>query len=876
MTTTAAPTALVEELRAVLGAEAVLTTPEALLTYDSDGSMIVSHPPDIVVLPTTAEQVAEAVRLANRAGLAIVARGAGTGIAGGAVPLRGGLMISTARMDKILAVDTRSRLAVVQPGVVNADLNAYLAPLGYQFAPDPSSQRASTIGGNIATNAGGPHCLKYGVTSNHVLAVEVVDHAGSRYWTGDGVLDQSGYDLTGLMTGSEGTLGIVTAAIVRLTPLPEAVRVVLALFPSVVAAAAAVSAVIAAGSLPTSLEVMDHNAIRAVNSAYSLGLPETTGTTALIIEVDGVEDGLDDQLDQIIAICRDHGAFDLRPARDPATQARVWTARKSVAGAIGRLAPAYYLVDTVVPRTKLPLMMEHVERLRAEYGMEVCNVFHAGDGNLHPLVLYDPRDPDQRRRAHDIAAGVLERSLANGGVVSGEHGIGLEKCEYMPRFFSPAELQLHATIHHVFNPTGCFNPAKIFPTDTTPAALAAARAERLQRRDPVHGAAAPEPGAFVAPETPAAAAVLMKACYHAGLSVIPTGGTMARSPQAVTISTKEWHGPLVYEPDDLTIKVAAGTTLAELQALLAPHNQMLPLDVADPHRSIGSLVATAADGPRRLGYGALRDWVLALDVLEPDGEPVRLGAQVVKNVTGYDLVKLYTGSYGTLGLITAVALKVFPQPPAGATAIMTMPTSVAACALIDDLSTTRLLPTAVEYLADAGAFVVAVRAEGHPAAVERHMREVTELAHRHNGAWTVVAGADETSFWQQTVARYGAVTDQTLLRLSVWPSRFAATLQTIEQAARRQHVEVALTAHALSGIIYLRVTGDPAAIAAYHAELYHTIPHTRLLVAPPHFVPQVSVWGLSPTTLNRVRALKVAIDPHNTLNPTAVWFANRT
>ncbi|RMD79027.1 MAG: FAD-binding protein, partial [Chloroflexi bacterium] len=449
MTTTAAPTALVEELRAVLGAEAVLTTPEALLTYDSDGSMIVSHPPDIVVLPTTAEQVAEAVRLANRAGLAIVTRGAGTGIAGGAVPLRGGLMISTARMDKILAVDTRSRLAVVQPGVVNADLNAYLAPLGYQFAPDPSSQRASTIGGNIATNAGGPHCLKYGVTSNHVLAVEVVDHAGSRYWTGDGVLEQSGYDLTGLMTGSEGTLGIVTAAIVRLTPLPEAVRVVLALFPSVVAAAAAVSAVIAAGSLPTSLEVMDHNAIRAVNSAYSLGLPETTGTTALIIEVDGVEDGLDDQLDQIVAICRDHGAFDLRPARDPATQARVWTARKSVAGAIGRLAPAYYLVDTVVPRTKLPLMMEHVERLRAEYGMEVCNVFHAGDGNLHPLVLYDPRDPDQRRRAHDIAAGVLELSIANGGVVSGEHGIGLEKCEYMPRFLSPAELQLHATIHQV-------------------------------------------------------------------------------------------------------------------------------------------------------------------------------------------------------------------------------------------------------------------------------------------------------------------------------------------------------------------------------------------------------------------------------------------
>ncbi|MCX7859982.1 MAG: FAD-binding oxidoreductase [Chloroflexus sp.] len=871
----ASPTTFIDDLRAALGADAVVTAPEALLTYDSDGSMLVSHPPDVVVLPATAEQVAEAVRLASRAGMPIVARGAGTGIAGGAVPLRGGMMISTARMDKILSVDLRSRLAVVQPGVVNADLNAYLAPRGYQFAPDPSSQRASTIGGNIATNAGGPHCLKYGVTSNHVLAVEVVDHTGQRYWTGDGALDPVGYDLAGLIAGSEGTLGVVTAAIVRLTPLPEAVRVVLALFPSVVAAAAAVSAVIAAGSLPTSLELMDHNAIRAVNQAYELGLPETTGTTALIIEVDGVNDGLDDQLDQIIAICRAHGAFDLRPARDPATQARVWTARKSVAGAIGRLAPAYYLVDTVVPRTKLPLMMEQVERLRAEYRLEVCNVAHAGDGNLHPLVLYDPRDPDQRRRAHDVAAGVLELSIEHGGVVSGEHGIGLEKCEYLPRFFSPAELQLHATIHQVFNPTGCFNPAKIFPSDTTPAELAAARAARLQWRDPARAAGAPAAGAFVAPETPAAAAALLNACHHAGVAVIPTGGAAARATDAVTVSTLRWHGPLLYEPDDLTIKVAAGTTLAELQALLAPHNQMLPLDVADPQRSVGSLVATAADGPRRLGYGSFRDWVLALDVLEPDGELVRLGAQVVKNVTGYDLVKLYVGSAGTLGLITAVALKVFPQPPASATLVVRLPDPMAACSLIDDLATTRLLPTAVEYLADDDGVVVAIRAEGHPAAVERHVREASALAQQRGATAASVTAAEETAFWQQTVTRFAPMPDQTLLRLSVWPARFAAAIQTIEQVARRRQVAVAVTAHALNGIIYLQVPGDPAQVAASHAELVTAFPHTRLLAAPPTLVPQAPVWGQPPAALDRMRALKVAIDPYHQMHPAAFWFANQ-
>ncbi len=875
MATVTAPAELIAELRAVLGAHAVITAREALLTYDSDGSMLVSHPPAVVVLPSTADQAAEAVRLAVRAGLAVVGRGAGTGIAGGAIPLRGGMLISTARMDKVVSIDTRARLALVQPGVVNAELNAQLAPLGYQFAPDPSSQRASTIGGNIATNAGGPHCLKYGVTSNHVLAVEVVDHTGQRYWTGDGVVDPVGYDLTGLMAGSEGTLGVITAAIVRLTPLPEAVRVVLALFPTVVAAAEAVSAVIAAGSLPTSLELMDHNAIRAVNNAYSLGLPETSGTTALIIEVDGVADGLDDQLDQIIAICRAHGAFDVRPARDPATQARVWTARKSVAGAIGRLAPAYYLVDTVVPRTKLPVMMEEVERLRAEYGLEVCNVSHAGDGNLHPLVLYDPRDADQKQRAHAIAAGVLDLSIAHGGVVSGEHGIGLEKCEYLPRFFSPAELQLHATIHQVFNPTGCFNPAKIFPPDTTPSALAAARAQRLQQRDHSLAASAPAPGTLVAPATPVEAAHLIKACHHAERAVIPTGGGAARSPSAVTVSTMHWRGPLVYEPDDLTIKVAAGTSLAELQLILAAHRQMLPLDIADPQRSLGSLVASAADGPRRLGYGSFRDWVLELDVIEPDGEMVRLGAQVVKNVTGYDLVKLYTGSAGTLGMISAVALKVFPQPPASATLLVTLPSLNAACTLLDRLAGSRLLPTAVEYLSNADEIVVALRAEGHPAAVERHLREASRLAQQVDARSSELRGEHETAFWQATVARYAAQSERLLLRLSIWPSRFTATIQMIEQLAQRHGVATTVTAHALNGIIYLQLAGSEASVAAYHADLATAVPHTRALAIPPGLAMRAPVWGQPPAALDRMRAIKVAIDPYNRMNPEGFWFIDQ-
>ncbi|NTV63784.1 MAG: FAD-binding protein, partial [Oscillochloris sp.] len=316
---------ILNRLRHALGPRAVVAAPDALRTYDADASMVVSHAPHLVALPADSDQAAEVVRAAISADLPVTPRGAGTGIAGGAIPVHGGVLASTARMARVLAIDPASRRVTVQAGVINADLNAQLAPLGMQFAPDPSSQRAATIGGNLCTNAGGPHCLKYGVTTNHILAVEFVNTEGNLVWTGDGVADAAGYDLTGLLVGSEGTFGLVTQAIVRLTPLPEAVRVVLALFPSVVAASAAVSKIIAAGSLPTSLEVMDHNAIRAVNGAYGLGLPEAIGTTLLIVEVDGVEDGLDDLLEEILAICRLQGAFDLRPARTAAEQARGWT-----------------------------------------------------------------------------------------------------------------------------------------------------------------------------------------------------------------------------------------------------------------------------------------------------------------------------------------------------------------------------------------------------------------------------------------------------------------------------------------------------------------------------------------------------------------------
>lgn len=925
---------LVRRLRALLGPDGVVEARDALGAYELDASHLDGVPPAAVALPRTPEQLAEVVRLTAEAGLPVVARGAGTGISGGAIPPRGGVVVSTARLDAVERVDPRSRLAVVQSGVVNLELTQRTAPLGFQFAPDPSSQRASTIGGNIAENAGGPHCLKYGVTTNHVLALELVLHDGTRLWTGDGVADRAGYDLTGLVVGSEGTFAIVTRAIVRLSRLPEQNRVVLALFPDVVSAGAAVSSVIAAGHLPTSLEMMDANAIRAVNEGYGLGLPAEAGA-ALIVEVDGVADGLDEALAEIAEICEEHQAFDLRPAVSPEEQARVWTARKSVAGAIGRLAPAYYLVDTVVPRTRLPHMMEHVDRLSREHGLQVVNVFHAGDGNLHPLVLYDPRDGEQKRRAIEIAETVMRLSIEQGGVISGEHGVGAEKQEYLPLLFAEADLQAMAAVYAAFNPSDRLNPGKIFPAAMRPLELARQHRERLaagrletsdspeqsllsnlqSRLGAEHVLAGEHAQSYAAqgvvpdlvalPGTIDELSATMAACHRAGAIVVPWGGGTAQGLGArgwgletqaprpsVVISTRRLKRVVKYEPDDLTIGVEAGMTLAELQAILAEHGQMLPLDAPLADRAtLGGLVATAADGPRRLGYGPLRDLLLSVTVVEVDGTVVRSGGQVVKNVSGYDLVKLFLGSHGTLGVIAALSLKTLPRPRAEGTVALGYHRREDLLALLDSLAASQLQPVAVEYLAgwdvdDARIRVASggeapeaplaemiwlnVRLEGLPAAVERHMRELGSLAARHNVAeLRALEGERHAAIWAWVNDRAAADLsgDHALLRLGVLPGELGSTLAHVEERATAHGMRVAVDARALSGVIYLRASGPAAGLRGLHADLVARWRHCHLLACDPERRAGLPVWGAEPPGIELMRELKRAFDPYDRLNP---------
>ena len=452
---------LVRRLREAIGPDGVYTERGDLLAFEYDGGFE-SHPPDLVVLPRTTAQVQAAVRLANAAGMPVVPRGAGTGLCSGAVPLTGGMVISLIRMNRVLELDLPNRRAVVEPGVINLELSERTLPHGYYYAPDPASQKISSIGGNVGTNAGGPHCLAYGITTNHVLGLEVVLPDGEVIRTGGPGLDAPGYDLTGVLVGSEGTLGIVTKITVRLTRVPEGVRTALASFPSIDAASAAVSDVIAHGIVPAALEMMDKLICRALEAAFHVGLPEDAGAV-LLTEVDGPEAGIDDTLQTIARLYREHGAMDLRLAASVEERAALWAARKGAAGAIGRLAPNYYIQDGVVPRSRLPAAMARVEEVSQEFGLPIANVFHAGDGNLHPALLFDRRYPDQIERAMKAGDEILKTCVALGGAISGEHGIGVEKRDQMTYVFTTQDLAAMAGLRATFDPRALFNPDKLLP-----------------------------------------------------------------------------------------------------------------------------------------------------------------------------------------------------------------------------------------------------------------------------------------------------------------------------------------------------------------------------------------------------------------------------
>jgi glycolate oxidase len=448
-----------ERLIAAIGTDAVKTEPEDLAVYSFDAYTDGGRPA-AVVLPKSTQEVSAIVKIARDCGEPIVARGAGTGLCGGAVPTAGGVIVSMMRMNRILELDLQNRRVRVQPGIMNLDVSRQVAPEGLFYAPDPSSQQISTIGGNIATNAGGPHCLSYGTTVNHVLGLEVVDNAGEVFATS---IDDAGYDLTAALVGSEGTLGLVTSAWLGLLALPEAVRVWVAAFDEMDAASQAVSAIIAAGIVPTALEMMDRVIVAAVEAAFHAGYP-TDAAALLLVESAGFEEDVAASETAIHAIVKAHGARYWKSARTLAERNALWAGRKGAAGSTGRIAPNYYTQDVCVPRSKLPQALRAVEAAANSNQITVGNVFHAGDGNLHPLLMYDKSDARQVAAVVETGNVILQAAIELGGTISGEHGIGWEKRDGMTRVYSTADLATMGRVRDVFDPRRMLNPEKIFPS----------------------------------------------------------------------------------------------------------------------------------------------------------------------------------------------------------------------------------------------------------------------------------------------------------------------------------------------------------------------------------------------------------------------------
>ena len=455
---------LIERLKEIIGPEYVLHSEMDLTLYGYDASLMKGKP-DVVVIPSSTEEVSRVVGLAYQEKIPVIGRGSGTNLSGGTVAVRGGIVIHFSRMKRILEMDLPNRTVTVEPGIITLDLQNLLLKQGFLYAPDPASQKVSTLGGNFGENSGGPHCLKYGVTTNHVLGAELVLYDGSVVWTGGKSQDTPGYDLTGLLVGSEGTLGIATKIILKLIPAPEAVKTMLAIYDSIQDASNTVSAVIAEGIVPATLEMMDNLVLKAVEESVHAGYP-TDAAAVLIIELDGMVDGMERQAEKIMEICRRHNVREIRLAKSDAERADLWAGRKGAFGAVSRLRPSYLVCDGTVPRTKLPEVLSKVLEVGKKYNLPIGNVFHAGDGNLHPLILFDERDQGDLERVHKVAAEILKICVDAGGTISGEHGIGTEKLKEMSLIFTDSDIDFMRQIKKAFDPYDMWNPGKVIPAAT--------------------------------------------------------------------------------------------------------------------------------------------------------------------------------------------------------------------------------------------------------------------------------------------------------------------------------------------------------------------------------------------------------------------------
>ncbi|HJQ34033.1 MAG TPA: FAD-linked oxidase C-terminal domain-containing protein [Pyrinomonadaceae bacterium] len=954
---------LVNNLRSVLKPEQVISEPEELLVYECDGLTHYRHRPRAVVFPASTDEVARVVRLVTEAGVPLVPRGAGTGLSGGALAVGGGVCVEMARMRRVLKVDVENRLAVVEAGVVNAQVSRAVAAHGLYYVPDPSSQGSCTVGGNVGENAGGIHCLKYGTTTDHVVGARVVLTDGRVVRLGGAGALAPGYDLLGLFVGSEGTFGVVTEVTVKLTPVAPSVRTLLADFLRLDDASRAVSAVIAEGIIPAGLEMVDGATIRAVEaSVFAAGMP-TDAEAALLVELDGLEAGLDEEVERVRQICLTNGARTVRLAADELERKKLWAARKGAFGAMGRITPDILIQDAVVPRSRLPEVLAATYRIGARHGLRVANVFHAGDGNLHPLVCFDSRDAEQVRRVHEAGREIMETCVGAGGTITGEHGVGLDKSEYLPLVFTEDDMRAMLSVRAAFDPTGLCNPGKIIPalkgcgearavatagvqvrTSTLPQSVSSTAFDKPSATPPrAHGAfdagrefaalagvvgdahvvdesavdGSRRPALSVEPATREEACEVLRLASREGWRVMPAGAgcwlDAGGAHADVLLKTTHIRSLVEHEPADLVATAEAGLTLADFNRAVGRAGQWLPLDPPGAGRAtLGGVAATGAAGPLALGYGLPRAYVLGMRVALSDGRLIRAGSRVVKNVAGYDLCKLFTGSQGTLGLILELTFKLRPVPARDATLVAHTRDLDGLLAASRELVTSQLLPAAVELLSPplahalglttpGGAFVLLARFAGNESAVEYQLTRAAELITSHlkdGGSFVAPADVDAGPWSKLSACSLGEdyrhaddgrqsngdgrqhngdgqrgddrqrVGRPLVWRAGVLPSNLGALL------SRLQEQNDNLLWHAGAGDGRLRVYDEARGVKDDAARLTNLREAARasggsLVVerSPEELKQAFDAWGLSESAALLMRRIKRQLDPANILSP---------
>ena len=670
---------LLQSLRELYPPERLLTEPARVAPYESDALTAFRRRPEAVVLPETRAEVIETVRACHRARIPFVARGSGTSLSGGSLPVAGGIVIGLNRLNRILRLDRDERVAVVEPGVINAHVSRAAAAHGLFYAPDPSSQSICTIGGNIAFNSGGAHCLKHGMTASHVLGIEAVLPDGELVRLGSGGPEPAGPDWLGGFVGSEGLFGIALEATLRLLPVPEATHTVLAAYRDLRAAGEAVASVVAAGLLPVAMEIMDELAIEAAQSSVRPGYPDVPAL--LIVELDGERACVDEDVARLAEVIRASSATEVRATEDPAERALIWKGRKSAFSAVGWLSPDYIVQDGCVPRTRLGEALEEIGGLAERAGLRVANVFHAGDGNLHPLILFDGREPGAVERAEALAGEILELCVRLGGSITGEHGIGVEKRDHLPLMFAPADVAAMRRIHRAVDPLELANRGKMFPVELEPER--AGSDPVAQRSAAGRGGRGSDPVSELEPQRDDAVRDAIRALQDAVRAhprVLPRGGgtkpalsTPAEGVVPLVISGL--RGIVEYDPDELTITALAGTPVRVVQAALDAHGQHLPFDppLARAGATLGGVVAAGTSGPGRFRHGGVRDFIIGARFVDGTGALVGGGGRVVKNAAGFDLPRLMVGSMGRLGVLVELAFKVFPAPPAWGTLVVDAP-----------------------------------------------------------------------------------------------------------------------------------------------------------------------------------------------------------